>query len=85
MDLYYSGTCINGHFIKVTFDQTYTERSNPKRLVAKCACGSASYVKRMDQEVTETKCGGRCTQATSSKCHCSCGGENHGASKISFA
>lgn len=80
----YSGRCINEHFVKVTLEDTYIPRSNP-RLAAFCACGSSTYVKRMDVEVTEKPCNGRCTNAVSSRCHCACGGENHGAERLSFA
>ena len=84
METYYAGKCIDGHFVKVAFADTYTERSNPKRLCAKCACGSSCYVKRLEVEINETKCGGRCQNAVNLECKCSCGGENHGIHKVAF-
>ncbi|QNJ59641.1 hypothetical protein SEA_KING2_71 [Arthrobacter phage King2] len=81
----YFGTCINGHALTGVYADTYAERSNPKRRIIDCACGSRGYVKVLDVVINETKCGARCTNATSSKCHCECGGVGHGGERIAFA
>ena len=83
METYYAGKCINGHFVKVTLENTYVERTNPRRS-AKCVFGSSCYVKRLEIEINESKCGGRCQNAVNLECKCSCGGEHHGENKVAF-
>lgn len=81
----FNAKCPNGHLVRGTAADLKRDRSNPGRPFLVCPCGGREYARRMDIETTATRCGARCTDATSAKCHCECGGANHGLNRGALA
>lgn len=74
----YIGKCAAGHVVRGTQDDYYGGW-------LRCSCGREAIARTFKGTFSEKKCGGRCANAVTDSCSCSCGGEHHGENKVFVA
>ena len=73
------GKCRNGHTVKA-----HAEDVRAGWIL--CPCGSRAVARFMTVTVVDDmECSAKCTGASGPVCSCSCGGENHGGSRVFVA